>query len=119
MNTIAFIILATIVLDFIVNIVADTLNLKMLQAELPKPFQDVYDAHQYRKSQDYLRVNTRFGWVSAMVNLAAILIFWFQGGFPAVDNWVQSFGKGPVLTGLMYAGVLMFFYALLSQPFSI
>ncbi len=119
MNTIAFIILATIVLDVIVNIVADKLNLKMLQAELPKPFQDVYDAHQYRKSQDYLRVNTRFGWVSAMVNLAAILLFWFQGGFPAIDNWVQSFGKGPVLTGLMYTGTLMFFYALLSQPFSI
>ena len=119
LNTIAFIILAAIVLDVVVNIVADKLNLKMLQAELPKPFQGVYDAHQYRKSQDYLRVNTRFGWVSAMVNLAAILLFWFQGGFPAIDNWVQSFGKGPVLTGLMYMGTLMFFYALLSQPFSI
>ena len=119
MNTIAFIILAAIVLDVIVNIVADKLNLRMLQKELPKPFQGVYDARQYRKSQDYLRVNTRFGWVSAVVNLAAILLFWFMGGFPGIDNWVRSFEKGPVLTGLMYIGTLMFFYALLSQPFSI
>ena len=119
MNTIAFIILAAIVLDVIVNIVADKLNLRMLRKELPKPFQGVYDARQYRKSQDYLRVNTRFGWVSAVVNLAAILLFWFKGGFPGIDNWVRSFEKGPVLTGLMYIGTLMFFYALLSQPFSI
>jgi STE24 endopeptidase len=119
MNTIVFIILAALILDVVVNIVADILNLSMLQAELPKPFQGVYDARQYQKSQDYLRVNTRFGWVSGVVNLAAILLFWFQGGFPAIDNWIQSFGKGPVLTGLMYIGILMFFYALLSQPFSI
>jgi STE24 endopeptidase len=119
LNSIALIILAAIVFDVVVNIIADILNLRMLQAELPKPFQGVYDAHQYRKSQDYLRVNTRFGWISTVVNLVAILFFWFLGGFPAMDNWVQSFGKGPVLSGLMYIGTLMLFYALLSQPFSI
>jgi STE24 endopeptidase len=119
LNTIAVIILVAIVLDVVINIVADVLNLRMLQAELPKPFRGVYDARQYRKSQDYLRVNTRFGWVTAVVNLMALLIFWFQGGFPAIHDWVQSFEKGPVLSGLMYIGTLALFYALLSQPFSI
>ena len=119
MNTIAVIILGAIIFDVVINIVADILNLKMLQAKLPKPFQGVYDSDQYRKSQDYLRVNTRFGWITAVINLMAILLFWFKGGFPAMDNWVRSFGNGPVLTGLMYIGTLMFFYALLSQPFSI
>lgn len=119
MNTIAVIILFAIVVDVVINILADILNLSMLQAGLPGPFQGVYDARQYRKSQDYLRVNTRFGWVRAVVNLTALLIFWFQGGFPAVDNWVQSFGKGPVLSGLMYIGTLTLLYSLLSQPFSI
>ena len=119
LNTIAVIILAAIIFDVVIHIVADILNLKMLQEKLPKPFQGVYDADQYRKSQDYLRVNTRFGWITGVINLVAILLFWFQGGFPAVDNWVRSFGNGPVLTGLMYIGTLMFFYALLSQPFSI
>ena len=119
MNTIAVIILAAMVLDGAVNIIADILNLRMLRTELPAPFQGVYDADRYRKSQEYLRVNTRFGWVTLAVNLAAILLFWFLGGFPAVDNWVRSFGWGPVPTGLMYLGILMFLYALLSQPFSI
>ncbi|MDX2446925.1 MAG: M48 family metallopeptidase [Desulfobacterales bacterium] len=119
LNIIAVIILAAIVFDVIINIVSDVLNLRMLQAHVPEPFQGVYDADKYRKSQDYLRVNSRFGWVSAVVNLMAVLLFWFQGGFPAMDNWVRSFGNGPVLTGLMYMGSLMILYALLSQPFSI
>ena len=119
MNTIAVIILTAIVFDVIINIIADRLNLKSLQRDVPLPFQDVYGADQYQKSQDYLRVNTRFGWVSALFNLGVLLLFWFQGGFPAIDNWVRSFGLGPVLTGLLYMGGLMLFYALLSQPFSI
>jgi len=119
LNTIAIIILAAIIFDVVINIVADVLNLKMLQAQVPEPFQGVYDADQYRKSQDYLRVNTRFGWITAVINLVAVLLFWFQGGFPAIDNWVRSFGNGPVLTGLIYMGTLSLIYGLLSQPFSI
>ena len=119
MNTIAIIILAAIIFDVVINIVADVLNLKMLQAQVPETFQGVYNADQYRKSQDYLRVNTRFGWITAVVNLVAVLLFWFLGGFPAIDNWVRSFGNGPVLTGLIYMGTLSSIYGLLSQPFSI
>jgi len=119
LNTIAVIILAAIVFDVVINIVVDVLNLKMLQAHVPEPFQGVYDADRYRKSQDYLRVNTRFGWITAVVNLLAILLFWFLGGFPAMDNWVRSFENGPVLTGLIYMGALSLLYGLLSQPFSI
>ena len=119
MNTIAIIILAAIIFDVVINIVADVLNLKMLQAQVPETFQGVYNADQYRKSQDYLRVNTRFGWITAVVNLVAVLLFWFLGGFPAIDNWVRSFGNGPVLTGLIYMGILSSIYGLLSQPFSI
>ena len=117
MNTIAIIILAAIIFDVVINIVADVLNLKMLQAQVPETFQGVYNADQYRKSQDYLRVNTRFGWITAVVNLVAVLLFWFLGGFPAIDNWVRSFGNGPVLTGLIYMGTLSSIYGLLSQPF--
>jgi len=119
LNTIALIILIAIVFDTVINIVADMLNLNRLQSEIPKPFQDVYDADQYQKSQAYLRVNTRFGWLTAVVNLAAILGFWFLGGFPFVDSWVRSFGKGPVLSGLVYMGALLLVYALLAQPFSL
>jgi len=119
LNIIAVIILAAIILDVFVNILADHLNLKGLQNNVPRPFQDVYDADQYQKSQDYLRVNTRFGWISSVFNLIVLLLFWFLGGFQAMDSWVRSFDMGPVLTGLIYMGALMLIYTLLAQPFSV
>lgn len=119
MNIIAAIILATIVVDLILNVWADYLNLKMLQPELPQPFKDVYEPDQYRKSQEYLRVNTRFGWITGTFNVVLILVFWFAKGFPLLDQWVRSWDLGPIFTGLIFIGVLAIFKAVLAIPFSI
>ncbi|NOQ20143.1 MAG: M48 family metalloprotease [Desulfobacterales bacterium] len=119
MNFIAIIILCTICVDFILNLVADGFNLKHLRSELPQTFQGVYDAERYRKSQQYLKVNTQFGWITSAFSLSVILVFWFAKGFPLLDQWVRSFERGPVLTGLIYMGILMLFKAVLSLPFSL
>jgi STE24 endopeptidase len=119
MNTIAFIILLAIIFDFILNGIADYLNLKMLRSDLPRPFQEVYDSDRYRKSQQYLKINTRFGWVTGIFNVIVMLLFWFGKGFPLLDEWVRSFNYGPVITGLSYMGILIFVKSLLSLPFSI
>jgi STE24 endopeptidase len=119
MNTIALIILGAIIFDFILNGVADYLNLKMLRNGLPAAFQGVYDPDRYRRSQQYLKVNTRFGWVTGTFNVILILIFWFGKGFPLLDEWVRSFKFGPIVSGLIYMGILISIKALLSLPFSI
>jgi STE24 endopeptidase len=119
MNTIAIIILAAIIFDFALNGLADYLNLTMLRNDLPDAFRGVYDPDRYRKSQQYLKVNTRFGWVTAAFNVTVILIFWFAKGFPLLDEWVRSLNYGPVVSGLIYMAVLLLFKGLLSLPFSI
>ena len=82
MNTIALIILSAIIFDFLLNGLADYLNLKNLHHELPEAFQGVYDPERYRRSQQYLKVNTHFGWVSGTFDVIVILVFWFGRGFP-------------------------------------
>jgi STE24 endopeptidase len=119
MNTIALIILLAITFDFILNGIADYLNLKMLRSDLPRPFQGLYDPERYRKSQQYLKVTTRFGWISGTFSVGVMLLFWFGHGFPLLDEWVRSFKYGPVLTGLSYMGILILVKSLLSLPFSI
>ncbi len=119
MNTIAFIILLAIFFDFVLNGLSDYLNLTRLQEDLPEAFEGVYDPERYRKSQEYLKVNTRFGWMIAAFDLIVILVFWFGRGFPLLDEWVRSFGYGSILCGLMYIALLVVFKALLSLPFSI
>ncbi|MGD8944503.1 MAG: M48 family peptidase, partial [Desulfobacterales bacterium] len=96
MNAIAFIILGTLLADFVLNLLADKLNLKNLRSELPKSFEDIYDAERYRQSQQYLRVHTRFGWSVSGFNLIVLLVFWFAKGFALLDNWVRAFELGPI-----------------------
>jgi STE24 endopeptidase len=119
MNTIALIILAAIIFDYALNGMADYLNLTMLRDDLPEFFRGIYDPDRYRKSQRYLKANTRFGWVTATFNVSVILIFWFAKGFPLLDEWVRFFDYGPIITGLIYMAVLLLFKGLLSLPFSI
>ena len=119
MNTIAIIILAAIIFNYALNGLADYLNLTMLRNDLPEAFRGVYDSDRYRKSQQYLKVNTRFGWITATFDVAVILIFWFAKGFPLLDEWVRSFNFGPVITGLIYMAVLLLFKGVLSLPFSL
>jgi STE24 endopeptidase len=119
MNSIAIIILFAIFIDLIVNGLADYLNLKMLRNDLPDSFRGIYEPERYRQSQKYLRVNTRFGWSTSAFNIILILIFWFAKGFPLLDQWVRSWNQGPIVTGLIYIGILMLTMTILSLPFSI
>lgn len=119
MNLVAIVILTAIVADYVFNIVLDILNLKVMKDELPEAFKGIYDAERYRISQDYLRVNTRFEWVAGTFSLLLVLGFWFLKGFPFLDQWVRSLNKGPVISGLIFIGILIFIRSILSIPFSI
>jgi STE24 endopeptidase len=119
MNFYGLIILAALLLDYALNLVADLLNLKAIRRELPEEFQGVYDPEAYRKSQDYLRVKTRFGILTSTIGLIVLLAFWFFGGFNLLDQLVRSLGFGSILTGLAYIGLLILLRSLLSLPFRI
>jgi STE24 endopeptidase len=117
MNIIAIIILAALILDAALNLIADTLNLRQLRGELPRQFEGWYDPEQYRRSQRYLREHTRFGWVSGAFDIAVLLIFWFAGGFAYLDTWVRGLEYSAIVSGLIYIGILAGIKGILSQPF--
>lgn len=119
MNRFGYIILIALGAEVLLNTIADIFNLKMLQSEVPEEFKGTYDADQYRKSQEYLRVNTQFGWWATTFNLMVILVFWFSGGFSMLDEWVRAFGFSPIVNGMLYIGILIVLHTGLSQPFSI
>lgn len=119
MNLIAVIILVTIITTFILNFIADYLNIRMLQPDLPCEFQGMVDADRYRKSQEYLRVNTRFRWIASILGLAIMLVFWFGKGFPFLDGIVREFSSNPIWRGILYMGILIVCKAILSLPFTI
>ena len=119
MNIFTLIILTAIVIDFVLGVVSNRLNLKSLSTSIPEEFEGVYDEETYAKSQEYTRVNTRFGFVSGSFDLILLLVFWFAGGFNWLDQWARGFEFGVVGTGLIFIGVLMVVKMIISMPFSI
>jgi len=119
MNIFSYIIVIAIFLDFLLNTLADGLNLKALKREMPAALAGVYQPDEYRKSQEYTRSKTRFGFVTSSFGLLIILIFWFTGGFNFLDQIVRSWGFGAIVNGLIYTGTLLIAYQLLTLPFSV
>ena len=119
MNIFSIIILATLAVDFILNLVADYYNLSSLNTGLPDEFSDVYDEETYEKSQEYTKERTKFGIISSTFNLILLLAFWFAGGFNWLDTIVGGWQLGTIWTGLAYIGILLLGKSILSLPFSI
>ncbi|MBN2001002.1 M48 family metallopeptidase [candidate division KSB1 bacterium] len=119
MNLYAAIILGTFLVDFLLNLIADLLNLKNLSSELPAEFKDIYEAEKYKKSQKYTVVNTRFGLIISTFSLVVTLVFWFTGGFNLLDITVRRWGFAPIWNGLLYIGILLLARFILSLPFNI
>ncbi len=119
MNFFGIAILFALVADYALRLLAGALNLSRLKKEVPESFDGIYDSQKYALSQEYLRVNTRFSWTTSTVDTAAVLVFWFAGGFPALDAFVRGFEPGPVVSGLIFIGVLVALKLALSLPFDI
>ena len=119
MNIFALIILITLAVDFILSLASDILNLKHLSGDLPREFKDVYDKEKYARSQEYTRVNTRFGWLTSGFSLVVTLAFWFSGGFNFLDAIARNWNLHPIWTGLSYIGILIGIKTIISLPFSI
>ena len=119
MNIFALIILTAIIAEFAIEFIADKLNLSMINDNIPESFKDIYDRDSYKKSQNYLKVNTRFDWLTSSFGTLLIIGFWFLKGFPALDKFLSSFGLGPIATGVLFMGSLIFANSLLSLPFSL
>jgi STE24 endopeptidase len=118
MNPYAIIILAALLTDYALNLVADVLNLRAIRTDVPEEFRGVYEPDTYRKSQEYLRVTTRFGFIETSAALALLLVFWFAGGFNGMDRLVRGWQLGSIWTGLAYIGLLALLRALFALPFN-
>ncbi|MDL1962111.1 MAG: M48 family metallopeptidase, partial [Deltaproteobacteria bacterium] len=119
MNSYLTVILLILIIHYLLDLVSDWLNVQHVSTELPEEFKDYYDAEKYRQSQNYLREGTRFGICVDTFQTLIIIVFVLVGGFNFVDRIAISLGQGPILTGLIFAGILIFANKILNLPFSL
>jgi STE24 endopeptidase len=119
MNIYLVIILFIIIGSYLLDTVVETVNVRHARTDLPEEYKGYYDAETYRKAQNYLKENTRFGIITDTVTTPIIIAFILVGGFNLVDQFARSFQFGPIHTGLIFAGVLLLAFQMISIPLSI
>lgn len=117
-QTLFYIILAIILLDFVIDKILDTLNARHFDDPIPPSLQDVFNEEEYQKSQRYKKTRYKFGLLSSTFSLIVLLSFLFLDGFEFVDNIARSISDNTILVGLIFFGIIMLGSDLLSLPFS-
>ena len=119
MNIYLIVILAIIIGNYILDLIIDLLNVRSIKEELPNEFEGFYDSAKYKKSQSYLKDNTYFKLIQATFMTAMVLFLILSGGFNFIDRLARSFNLGIIPTGLIFSGILFFFFQIIGIPFSI
>ncbi|HVS12443.1 MAG TPA: M48 family metallopeptidase [Thermoanaerobaculia bacterium] len=119
LGAIGLFVLAALLVSFALDVVARWLNLRAARRRPPEVVADLYQPDEYARSQRYLQARSRFGLVVEIVGLAALLGFWFAGGFGLVDRTARALELGAIPTGLVFVGILGLLSALLSLPFDL
>ncbi|QRM89699.1 M48 family metalloprotease [Lacinutrix sp. WUR7] len=117
-TTLFYIILAILIIDFIIDKTLDALNAKHYKDKVPEELQDVYDASEYNKSQDYKKTNYTFGILTSTFSIILTLGFLIFDGFEAIDNIARSYSENPIVVALIFFGIIMIGSDILTTPFS-
>lgn len=117
-QTLFYIILGIILLDFVIDKILDALNAKHFDDPIPASLQDVFNEEEYEKSQRYKKTRYKFGLLSSTFSLVILLAFLFLDGFDFVDGISRSISNNEIIIGLVFFGIIMLGSDILSLPFS-
>ncbi|MBW6498266.1 MAG: M48 family metallopeptidase [Bacteroidales bacterium] len=118
-KTLFIIILVIIVLDFTLDRVMDYLNASRWSNVLPEELKGIYDEEKYRKSQDYARINQRFGLMTSTLSFLLILAMLLFNGFGWLDGWVRQVTEHPIFMAMLFFVIIGLASDLISTPFDV
>ncbi len=118
MNTYLAVILIILIGEYFFNLFVEILNLKNIKTNLPNEFSDLYDSEKYEKSQRYLKETTRFELSTDTLMTFLTISFILAGGFNIADRFSRNFGFGDIVTGLIFAAIIMLIMQIINIPLS-
>ncbi|MEP7168317.1 MAG: M48 family metallopeptidase, partial [Bacteroidota bacterium] len=111
-------IIIILIANYLLERYLDWINIRHWSSELPGELKGIYDEDKYRKSQEYEKTKTRFGFISSTFSLAVMLIVLFTGSFALLNNWVLTVTAHPVWCALLFFGAITVLSDILNLPFS-
>jgi STE24 endopeptidase len=118
-QTLFYIIIGLLVADFIFERFLEYLNSTRWSNQLPKEVKDIYDQEKYSVQQTYEKVNFRFSFITSTFSFVVMLAMFLFYGFAWVNGIALSVSANPILTALIFFGILMLASDLINTPFSL
>ena len=116
-ETIFFIIVVFLCLDFVLERVLESLNSKHMSPVLPDSLKGIYDEKEYSRFQSYKRENGRLDSWSSGVGFVVMIVFLVAGGFGWYNSWVVSLTDSVVWQTILFVVGLSVASSVLDIPF--
>jgi len=114
-----FVIVSILAISYVSGVFLDRLNGLYRNMPIPDELSDIYDNEQYLKQQEYEKTKSSFGLFSGAFSFLSILAMLFLDGFATVDGWVSQVTVDPVLSALVFFGILLLASDFLTTPFDL
>ena len=118
-QTLLFIILTIITLNFVLEQWLDYINLRKQSPTLPVELKDIYDEAEYARSMAYQKAQTQFSMLTASLSFVVFFALVFSGFFGTLDSWLRAHMTNDIVIALAFFGILYFASDLLSLPFQL
>lgn len=86
---------------------------------MPEELQGIYELEEYKKSQEYDKANSSFGFITSTFSILLMLAMLYFDGFALLDGFIRDYTTHPILMAMMFFGLLMIASDILGLPFSI
>ena len=116
-ETIFFIIVVFLCLDFVLERILESLNSKHMSPVLPDSLKGIYDEKEYSRFQSYKRENGRLDSWSSGVGFVVMIVFLVAGGFGWYNSWVVSLTDSVVWQTILIVLGLSVASSVLDIPF--
>jgi STE24 endopeptidase len=117
-NIIFFLIIIIPLAGYITERYLDHLNSKMWSPSLPEKLIGICDEEEYRKTMLYHKDNNRLSFLSSTINVILIILMICLGGFALVDQFARNLISNPIITSLLFFGIIGFASDIINIPFS-
>ena len=116
-ETIFFIIVVFLCLDFVLERVLEFLNSNYMSPVFPDSLKGIYDEKEYSRFQSYKRENGRLDSWSSGVGFVVMIVFLVAGGFGWYNSWVVSLTDSVVWQTILFVVGLSVVSSVLDIPF--
>jgi len=117
-SSLFYVIIAILVIEFVIETILEYLNSKRYRDPIPEDLQDVFDADEYQKSQNYKMTNYKFGLLTSGFSLLLTLGFLIFGGFDWLDGIARGISDNSIIMALVFFAIIMIGSDIITTPFA-